>query len=63
MINAPPVGPDTCWQRVHEGLLKNGVVAESCAEYYFSGPDSGFGMKGFKVRFMPCDTDFLMGRN
>ena len=47
---------DTCWNQVHEQLLRVGVHSESCAKYLWEGRDFG-------VRFVPCDQGFLGGMN
>jgi len=52
-----------CWEFVHSEMLRKGVVSEACAQYYFSGGSSGFGFKGFKLKFVACDEAFKRGDN
>jgi len=53
----------TCWDHVHQ-LLEEGIASDTCAEYYFGrGGHSIYGKKGFKIRFIRCDSRFLAGES
>ncbi len=74
MINWPPTGLGqpwgsltaaqqadlTCWNFVHENILRYGVVSHSCANYYWGGPGgAGYGQQGMRVKFAPCNQTFI----
>lgn len=58
----PPEPLATCWNLVHENMLEYGHSTESCVEFFFS-EQGGFGGKGMRMKFVPCDEAFLRGDN
>jgi len=73
MINQTPTAGSTpprgsaeyldCWNFIHEGLLRYGYSTATCAQYFLGGGSGYSGDKGFRVRFVECDVNFLRGLN
>ncbi len=73
MINQTPTASATpprgsaeyldCWNFIHESLLRYGYSTATCAQYFLGGGSGYSGDKGFRVRFVECDENFLNGLN
>ena len=73
MINQTPTASATpprgsaeylnCWTFIHESLLRYGYSTATCAQYFLGGGSGYSGDRSFRVRFVECDNNFLVGNN
>lgn len=49
-----------CWVKTHD-LLRSGISTETCAQYFFNYNSAGWGNRGFRLKFVPCDARFSRG--